>query len=119
MKRKKDYTIVLDLNQDEVPAIINLTDGTVKPVPKRKNNIPNDRMLFNTSNKFIKVFPETLAYLKNKLCISYFFFKVKDQIESSLLLSVRTNLLLHLGLKDESILYSLIKEPTMVRKVTI
>ena len=37
MKSKKDYTIVLDLNQDEVPAIINLTDGTVKPVPKRKN----------------------------------------------------------------------------------
>lgn len=61
------YNQSITLADNEIPATINQATGEVKPVNKRKNNIPKGKEIFEPEGKFIKAYGKSWSYLQKQL----------------------------------------------------
>ncbi len=61
------YKKEINLNNNEIPATINLETGEVKALKAKANNIPKGKQIFEPKGIFTKTYNKSWIYLKSKL----------------------------------------------------
>jgi hypothetical protein len=63
----KKYEKLIELNHNEIPAIINVETGEIKQLESKKNNIPSGKEVFEPTALFKKDYLKTWSFLKREL----------------------------------------------------
>lgn len=63
----KEYKKLVELNHNEIPAIIDLETGEITPLVPKSNNIPEGKQVFEPKGVFQKSYTKSWLFLKSKL----------------------------------------------------